>query len=102
MSERFATTQWSVVLAARDGTEGEARQALESLCDAYWYPLYAYVRRRGHDAEEARDLTQALFADLLGRDFLERRRPLEGPVPLVPARLARELPLARSATRRTR
>lgn len=70
MSERFATTQWSLVLAARDGTEGEARKALESLCEAYWYPLYAYVRRRGHDAEEARDLTQAFFADLLGRNFL--------------------------------
>jgi RNA polymerase sigma factor (sigma-70 family) len=70
MSERFATTQWSLVLAARDGTEGEARQALESLCEAYWYPLYAYVRHRGHDAEESRDLTQAFFAHLLGRDFL--------------------------------
>ncbi len=71
MSGRFATTQWSLVLAARDGTDGEARRALESLCEGYWYPLYAYVRRRGHDAEESRDLTQAFFADLLDRDFLE-------------------------------
>lgn len=70
MSERFATTQWTLVLAARDGTEGEAAQALEALCDAYWYPLYAYVRRRGHDQDAARDLTQAFFAELLGRDFL--------------------------------
>jgi RNA polymerase sigma-70 factor (ECF subfamily) len=70
MSERFATTQWNVVLAARDGTDTEARRALESLCEAYWYPLYAYVRRRGHAADEARDLTQAFFADLLSRDFL--------------------------------
>ena len=67
---RFATTQWTVVLAARDGSESEARLALESLCEAYWFPLYAYVRRRGHAADEARDLTQAFFADLLGRDFL--------------------------------
>jgi RNA polymerase sigma-70 factor (ECF subfamily) len=70
MSDRFATTQWNVVLAARDGTEGEARRALESLCEAYWYPLYAYLRRRGPSAEEARDLTQGFFADLLSRDFL--------------------------------
>ncbi len=67
---RFATTQWTVVLAARDGSESQARLALESLCEAYWFPLYAYIRRRGHAADEARDLTQAFFADLLGRDFL--------------------------------
>lgn len=70
MSRRFATTQWNVVLAARDGNDSQARQALEALCEAYWYPLYAYVRRRGYPADEARDLTQAFFADLLGRDFL--------------------------------
>src|SRR5262245_27403287 len=70
MSGRFATTQWHVVLAARDGTESEARSALESLCAAYWYPIYAYVRRRGHSADDARDLTQGFFADLLGRNFL--------------------------------
>ena len=71
MTKRFATTQWKVVLDARDGTESQARLALESLCHAYWFPLYAYVRRRGHDADQARDLTQAFFADLLGRNFLE-------------------------------
>ena len=70
MSNRFATTQWNVVLAARDGSESQARLALEALCAAYWFPLYAYVRRRGHDADQARDLTQAFFADLLSRDFL--------------------------------
>jgi DNA-directed RNA polymerase specialized sigma24 family protein len=70
MTNPFATTQWNVVLAARDGTATEARRALELLCEAYWYPLYAFVRRRGHEADEARDLTQAFFADLLGRDFL--------------------------------
>jgi RNA polymerase sigma-70 factor (ECF subfamily) len=68
---RFATTQWKVVLAARDGTDSQARLALESLCHAYWFPLYAFVRSRGHAADEARDLTQAFFADLLGRRFLE-------------------------------
>ncbi len=72
VGRRFATTQWSLVLAARDGTDSEARLALEALCEAYWYPLYAHVRRRGHSADEAPDLTQAFFADLLGRDFLGR------------------------------
>jgi len=67
---RFATTQWNVVLAARDGSESQAQLALASLCEAYWVPLYAYVRRRGHSAEDASDLTQAFFADLLSRDFL--------------------------------
>ncbi|HEX2344230.1 MAG TPA: hypothetical protein VHI98_27410 [Vicinamibacterales bacterium] len=70
MGDRFATTQWSLVQAARDGTETEARRALEALCEAYWFPLYAFVRRRGHPAHEAADLTQAFFADLLGRPFL--------------------------------
>ena len=70
MGSAFPTTQWSVVLAARASTSTEARAALESLCAAYWYPLYAYVRGRERDAEAARDLTQAFFADLLGRDFL--------------------------------
>jgi DNA-directed RNA polymerase specialized sigma24 family protein len=71
VSDQFATTQWKIVLEARDGTESLARTALESLCQAYWFPLYAYVRSRGHDADQARDLTQAFFADLLGRRFLE-------------------------------
>jgi RNA polymerase sigma-70 factor (ECF subfamily) len=71
MAERFATTQWSVVHAARGGTETEARRALESLCEAYWFPLYAFVRRRGHPPDEAADLTQAFFADLLSRSFLD-------------------------------
>jgi RNA polymerase sigma-70 factor (ECF subfamily) len=70
MGVRFPTTQWSVVLAARAGG-GAAREALESLCGAYWYPLYAYARSRGHDAETARDLTQGFFAHLLERDFLQ-------------------------------
>jgi len=71
MSPEFATTQWSVVLAARDGSDTEARAALESLCNAYWYPLYAYARGHGHDPESARDLTQAFFAELLEKDLLQ-------------------------------
>lgn len=78
MSLRFATTQWSVVLAARDGRQPQARQALEILCNAYWYPLYAYARRRGYDSEQARDVTQAFFADLLEREALRSLDPEKG------------------------
>src|SRR5262249_29996499 len=67
---RFATTRWSLVLAARDRAEPGAADALASLCALYWYPLYAYVRRRGHGADEAHDLTQEFFARLLEKDFL--------------------------------
>jgi RNA polymerase sigma-70 factor (ECF subfamily) len=66
----FATTRWSVVLAAGAGDSPPARQALETLCRAYWYPIYAYVRRKGHAPEEAQDLTQEFFALLIARDDL--------------------------------
>lgn len=61
---RFSTTQWSLVMAARPG-EPSARRALEELCRAYWYPLYAFVRYRGYSAEDAQDLTQTFFARVL-------------------------------------
>src|SRR5262245_46299567 len=67
---RFVTTHWSLVRAARDAAAPESRAALAALCEAYWYPLYAYIRRRGHDADRAQDLTQAFFAELLARDAL--------------------------------
>jgi RNA polymerase sigma factor (sigma-70 family) len=75
---RFATTRWSMVLAAGRSDTPDARRALATLCEAYWYPLYAYVRRRGQAAEEARDLTQEFFADLLGRDALQAADPKRG------------------------
>lgn len=62
---RFATTRWSLVVAAGEGDSERSKRALAELCAQYWYPLYAYARRRGHDAEDARDLTQAFFAKLL-------------------------------------
>jgi len=63
----FATTQWSLVLAARPGeaSEASARRALEELCRAYWYPLYAFVRYRGYSADEAQDLTQSFFTRVI-------------------------------------
>jgi RNA polymerase sigma-70 factor (ECF subfamily) len=66
----FATTQWSVVVTAGKGHNSESRRALSALCEAYWYPLYVYVRRRGYQAAEAQDLTQAFFAELLEKDRL--------------------------------
>jgi len=67
---RFATTHWSVVLAAGHSRAPDAQGALEALCQAYWYPLYVYVRRRGYGVEEAQDLTQEFFARLLGKHWL--------------------------------
>lgn len=72
---RFATTRWSVVLAASRGPDGGA---LETLCRAYWYPLYAYVRRDGHAPHDAQDLTQEFFARLLEKEWLESARPERG------------------------
>ena len=66
----FSTTHWSVVLRAGGEFSTEAQEALEKLCCAYWYPLYAYVRRQGHAIEDAQDLTQEFFARLLERKYL--------------------------------
>src|SRR6187549_1848902 len=67
---QFHTTQWSVVVAAGE-QDGERRQAaLAELCEAYWYPVYAFLRRRGHSADDASDLTQDFFRALLEKDYL--------------------------------
>lgn len=63
----FATTRWSVVLAAQGDSE-TGRAALEALCSTYWFPVYAVVRRQGFDPDTARDFTQEFFARLLARD----------------------------------
>jgi RNA polymerase sigma-70 factor (ECF subfamily) len=68
----FSTTHWSVVLAAGSGDHAAAADALEQLCAKYWYPIYAFVRRRGSDAHAAEDLTQAFFAHLLEKESLKR------------------------------
>jgi RNA polymerase sigma-70 factor (ECF subfamily) len=64
----FATTHWTVVLAAGQERTPQAARALEELCRSYWFPLYAYIRRRGHTKEDAEDLTQMFFARLLERN----------------------------------
>lgn len=67
----FVTTRWSVVLAARGVDTGASRNALEALCRGYWYPLYAYARRKGNGVHDAQDLTQAFFARLLEKGYLQ-------------------------------
>ena len=66
----FATTHWSVVLSAGGGDAPEAQGALEKLCQTYWYPLYAFARRRGLAPADAEDVTQGFFAWLLERNWL--------------------------------
>ncbi|MGI9457913.1 MAG: RNA polymerase sigma factor [Aeoliella sp.] len=68
----FATTHWSVVLAAGDRNALAAQGALAALCEQYWYPLYVYVRRRVTNVEEAQDLTQAFFAHLIEKQVIAR------------------------------
>lgn len=74
----FATTRWSVVLAAGDHTGPQAQAALATLCQGYWYPLYVFARRQGHGPEDAQDLTQGFFARLLEKDFLRSVDPGKG------------------------
>ena len=74
----FATTHWSVVLAVGQSTEAQASAALEQLCRAYWYPLYAFVRQQGHGPDDAQDLTQGFFARLLEKDYLAGVGPAKG------------------------
>jgi DNA-directed RNA polymerase specialized sigma24 family protein len=68
--ELFATTRWTVVLAAGQRVTPEAGRALETLCRTYWMPLYAFARRQGHAPADAEDLTQGFFAEFLLKDFL--------------------------------
>ncbi len=78
LAKQFATTHWSVVLAAGRESTSRAEQALAELCKAYWYPLYAFVRRQGYQAADAQDLIQEFFARLLQRGDLESADPLRG------------------------
>ena len=74
----FSTTHWSLVLAAGAQTCDESRRALACLCALYWYPLYAYARRRGHGADHASDLTQGFFARLLEQKIVRGADPRRG------------------------
>lgn len=74
----FQTTRWSVVRRAVGADDEAARQALASLCEAYWYPIYAYFRRTGKNAHDAEDLTQGFFAGLLANETLAAADPEKG------------------------
>jgi RNA polymerase sigma factor (sigma-70 family) len=77
-SQNFPTTLWTVVLHAGRDEPARVRAALAQLCQAYWYPLYSFVRRRGYSPHDAEDLTQAFFAQLLEKRGLERVDPERG------------------------
>ena len=78
VTSSFRTTRWSVVAAARGEPEPAARAALETLCATYWYPLYAYLRRKGQGEDQARDLVQGFFASFLEAGGTARADPAKG------------------------
>jgi RNA polymerase sigma-70 factor (ECF subfamily) len=71
MPQYFMTTPWSLVLKAADRSLPECDRALATLCEVYWYPIYAFVRRQGRSPHEAEDCTQEFFARMLEKDYLE-------------------------------
>jgi RNA polymerase sigma factor (sigma-70 family) len=77
-SSRFPTTRWTLVVAAGDPQRKDSRSALVSLCENYWYPLYAYLRRCGHAPDQAQDLTQEFFMRVLGGRYLDKADPEKG------------------------
>ena len=74
----FATTRWSLILSAGEPSRPDARAALTTLCETYWYPLYAFLRSRGHGPGDAEDLTQAFFANLLESGLIQSADPARG------------------------
>jgi RNA polymerase sigma-70 factor (ECF subfamily) len=78
LSRFFKTTRWSLVQRANGDIDADALQALAALCDSYWYPIYAYIRRSGHSAHDAEDLTQGFFAKLLEKSTLAKADPAKG------------------------
>jgi len=75
---QFRTTRWSVILAAAESQIPGGQAALSDLCEHYWYPLYAFARRRGYAPHDAQDLTQGFFLHLLEHRALKRADPLKG------------------------
>jgi RNA polymerase sigma factor (sigma-70 family) len=77
-SGQFNTTHWSVVMLAGQSEDAQAAAALEQLCRSYWFPLYAYIRRKGHSPHDAQDLTQDFFARLLDKNYIRLARQERG------------------------
>ncbi len=78
MTQGFETTRWSLILAVRDVPGAQSREGMETLCRQYWFPLYAYVRRRGYTTEDSQDLTQEFFARFIERQDLRHVDPQKG------------------------
>ena len=76
--ETFGTTQWGLVAAASAPSDEQSRWALSLLCEQYWFPIYAYIRRQGYPAHQAEDLTQAFFALILEKKTFSRADPQRG------------------------
>src|SRR5436190_21480753 len=68
---RFDTTSWTLVLTAAVKPTADSRRALSTLCQTYWHPVYAFIRRNGYDRDQAQDLTQGFFAVLLEKNYLD-------------------------------
>jgi len=77
-AREFPTTHWSVVRTAGVGNTTDAREALAALCEAYWHPLYAYIRRTGYTTDDAKDLTQQFFTCVLQKNYLQQARSDRG------------------------
>lgn len=78
MGAHFKTTRWTLVLNAAEEESPRSREALEELCRTYWYPVYAFIRRRVHTTEDAQDLTQSYFTNLLEKGYLRQVKPTAG------------------------
>jgi RNA polymerase sigma-70 factor (ECF subfamily) len=74
----FVTTHWSIVLEAKGDDSTRANEALEKLCQIYWRPVYAFIRRSGHNPADAQDLTQEFFFRLLSKDYLRHLQDQRG------------------------
>jgi RNA polymerase sigma-70 factor (ECF subfamily) len=72
-SRQFPTTSWTVIVNARNPSSEVSREALGRLCTSYWYPVFAFIRRKGLDADQARDCTQDFFTALLEKEYLAAR-----------------------------
>src|SRR5262245_45381007 len=74
----FRTTRWSLVLAAGRSAGGRSKQALASLCEIYWPPVYSFIRRQGYSADDACDLTQEFFTRVLEKNYFQDADPTRG------------------------
>ena len=77
-SQQFTTTEWTLVLAAGDSQDSSSREALATLCQTYWYPVYVYIRRCGYERDDAEDLAQGFFTQLLEGNSLKAPTPERG------------------------